>query len=423
MSLIKKKYDEGQTDLNQLRYAPNRGPLVQKRIPTGQNPSAPASSEIQTRANDLTRIASLMTRKEGLGYLTNNTILNTSIEQSYTVQGTLKDKLKALGDVNRGEALRDTLGTLATTLAQVPVAGTGTHFIKGKLFGKPNTSFNNPSSTTKRIGDPGSVKVKYGRDNYFEQASEFFAGTDKVNNLGPYKADQPSDRGDDYIKFFFEIMQPGEKQNTYIHLRAFLDSFNDNFSSSWNSFNYVGRGEQFYTYQNFNRSIDVSFKTAIATKVELQPVYKKLVYLASTTAPTYSNTGLMRGTVVRLNIGDYLSDTPGFFTNVTYSWEPSYPFEIALGKKDGPKTRGNTDNTLAQELPHVLNCSFTFTPIHTFTPQTGLHHYITNPADNDSQFFPVKEESDTSNTVTENQQENLDRLLGNTNLGSLGSGF
>lgn len=427
MSIIQKKYKEGSTLLNKLKFAPTMGsghpgkpPLITKNIPTENTPTVQPITEVQRRADDLTRIAKLFSRKEGLGLLANNTALGIAVDQSYTVKGSLKDKFTALLDIDRFSALKNTLGTLGSTLAQVPLTGTGTHFIKGKVFGQPNSNFNTLSSTTKRLGEPGKVVIKYGRDKYYETPTGSTVGIDKVNFTGPYSATEPKDRADDYIKFFFEILKPGEQNNTFIHLRAFLDSFDDNYTSTWNPLNYVGRGEQLYTYLNFNRNINISFKTAVATKLELQPVYKKLVYLASTTAPSYSDNGVMRGTIVRLNIGDYLSDTPGFFTSVTYGWETRYPFEIGLGKKDplAPQGGNNTD-LKTQELPHVLNCTLSFTPIHTFVPQTGLQHYITNPVDNESQFFPVVEKPET----TETQQQNLDSALGTPGFGALGSGF
>ena len=432
MSVISKKYNEGGTQLNKLKFVPymdrGNGPLVTKRIPSEVNPEPPRTGELQTRADDLSRITQLFVRKEGLGYLTNNTNLNLSVDQSYTVQGTFKDKLKALNDVDRGSALRDTLGTLGSTLAQVPVAGTGVHFVKGKLFGSPDTSFNKPSKTVSRVGNPGGLKVKYGRDKHYQYVDRFaeFDAADKVNLHFNETGNKNPENADDFIKFFFQVINPGETQNTFLYFRAFLDSFDDNYTGNWTPYNYVGRGEQFYTYNTFDRTINVSFKSAVATKFELQPVYKKLVYLASTTAPTYSDNGVMRGTIIRANIGDYLSDTPGFINSVNYSWETRYPFEIAAGKKDENAPQGdprfNSDLTL-QELPHVLNCSISFTPIHTFTPQTGLYHYITNPTEGDSQFFPVKGESETSNNITEEQQRNADRLSNFQSRGSLESGF
>lgn len=417
MSIIRKKYDDGDTQLNKLKFAPYMGPsnppLVERRIPNEVNPEPPRSGEIQTRADDASRILKIFTRREGLQHLTNNTTLNTAIAQSYTIKGTVLDKAKALLDVNRGEALLNTTRMLGTTLAQVPLAGTGVHFIRGKLFGQPSSYASKPSTAMIKTGDPGSVKVKYGRDSMTGRSPSPY-GKDIVNSVGPYTPSTLPSGPDyplDYIKFYFEVLKPGESENTFIHLRAFLDSFDDNYTGAWDSFNYVGRGEKFYTYQGFERSISVSFKTAVATKVELKPVYQKLVYLASTTAPTYSPTdpetgkggGIMRGTIVRLNIGDYISDTPGFINNVSFGWESAYPFEIALGNKEGKSNVDQSANSddIVQELPHILNCSFTFTPIHTFTPQTGLYHYITNPTVN--QFFPTVKETEERSAALKSQ--------------------
>lgn len=398
MSIIKQKYDNGTlTDLNNLKFKPNmdRGdePIISKRIPTGTNPSPPTSGQVITRADDLKRISKILTRPEGAKYLLNNTRLNLAVDKSYNTQSTIKDKFQALKQGGGGlkNAAIDTLQTIASTLAQVPLTGTGTHFIKGNLFGRPDTSFNKVSKTTYNIGDPGAVKVKYGRDKYYSTKGLSIFGIDKVNYTGAY----PGATADDYIKFFFEITTPGEQSNVPLYFRAFLDSFEDSYAGSWNSFNYIGRGEKFHTYQNFDRTINVSFKSAVATKFELKPLYKKLVYLASTTAPTYTQEGFMNGTIVRMNVGDYLSNTPGYISSVNYSWETRYPWEITLGKKDdnAPKTPSQNSDLELQELPHILNCSVSFTPIHTFTPQTGLYHYITNPAEGDSQFFkqPVTE--------------------------------
>lgn len=443
MSIIRKKYDDGDTQLNKLKFAPYMGPsnppLVERRIPNEVNPEPPRSGEIQTRADDASRILKIFTRREGLQHLTNNTTLNTAVAQSYTVKGTLLDKAKALLDVNRGEALLNTTRMLGTTLAQVPLAGTGVHFIRGKLFGQPNTSFNERSPAIKGLGDPGKVRIKYGRDSVtgtLANSIEAEAGIDRVNYTGPIygSGNNITNAPSDLIRFNFEILKPGEQGSTFVHLRAFLDSFDDNYTGAWDSFNYIGRGEKFYTYQGFERSINVSFKTAVATKKELTPVYKKLVLLASTTAPTYSTSdpksntggGIMRGTIVRLNIGDYLSETPGFMTNVSYGWESGYPFEINLGSQLGlgNNQEGNSDRDV-QQLPHVLNCSFTFTPIHTFTPQTGLYHYMTNPINRTSQkqFFPVPGAAENTTGVTDEQKlQNVDRMNGTPSRSELASG-
>ena len=52
-----------------------------------------------------------------------------------------------------------------------------------------------------------------------------------------------------------------------------------------------------------------------------------------------------------------------------------------------------------QALPTVLNANLQFTPIHSFTPQTGLQHYLTNP-EGENTFFDIP--SDTYRGGLEN---------------------
>jgi len=396
MSIIQ-DYNEGKTQLNKLKFKPTMGsghpgnpPLVTRATPIepANSPNPDLKSEVGRRADDLVRISKLMRRPEGSKFLDNNTKLNTAVDLSYTVGKTFEDKLTALKDINVGQALKDTLGTLGSTLAQVPLTGTGTHFIKGKLFGRPDNSRNKISKAIDSFGNPGGINVKYPRDKYYEQKGGTL-GADKVN-LQDVTFDR-SVKNKDLIPFLFEVVRPGQQQNAFLHFRAYINDFQDSYSGNWNETQYIGRAEKFYTYGGFDRSISLNFKSAVASKQELKPVYKKLVYLASTTAPNYSTSDLMRGTYVRLTLGDYLADVPGIITSVSYSWNTSYPFEISLGKTDYRKNIQdggvNTDLTQAQQLPHVLDCSLTFIPIHTFTPATGLKHFITNPEQSDSQFF------------------------------------
>jgi hypothetical protein len=128
------------------------------------------------------------------------------------------------------------------------------------------------------------------------------------------------------------------------------------------------------TYDGFSRDISLGFKIAASTRAEMEPLYRKMVYLASTTAPTYATSeNFMRGTFVRLTVGSYLYEVPGVITSVDYKWQTDYPWEIAFQNPEG-----GTDDDM-QELPHVMDCSISFKPIHDFIPQTGLQHYITNP--------------------------------------------
>jgi hypothetical protein len=178
--------------------------------------------------------------------------------------------------------------------------------------------------------------------------------------------------GRDLAKLYFEVITPEPADSRFLYFRAYIDSFDDGYNASWEARKYVGRAESFYTYGGFDRDITLSFKIAPATRSELKPLYKKMVYLASTTAPTYGTSGLMRGTLVKMTVGSYLDQVPGVITSVKYSLVDGTPWEIAMGQPEGVETD-------VQVLPMVIQCSISFKPIHTFAPQTGLYNYITSP--------------------------------------------
>ena len=96
-----------------------------------------------------------------------------------------------------------------------------------------------------------------------------------------------------------------------------------------------------------------------------------MVELASVTAPTYSEGGTMKGNFVKVTVGDYLDNIPGIITNVSYSCNTSYPWDIAKQYSKDIDTPGSIDNE-TQQLPTVLDCSLSFTPIHSFVPQQGF---------------------------------------------------
>jgi hypothetical protein len=177
----------------------------------------------------------------------------------------------------------------------------------------------------------------------------------------------------DLIKFRFEVLTPGQSPR-FLYFRALLTSFDDNYTGNWGSTNYIGRGDAVRIYEGFSREVSVGFKIVATTRDEMKPLYKKMVYLASTTAPSYGEGGnFMKGTLVRLTVGSYLYEVPGVINSVKYTWQENYPWEIAL---QNPESGIDDD---MQELPHIMDCSVSFGVIHDFTPQTGLYHYITSP--------------------------------------------
>ena len=202
--------------------------------------------------------------------------------------------------------------------------------------------------------------------NYGINATELEA-LDKITAMPMYSSTGPdvSQPINDAIKFRIAAINNDNTNGeaVYMHFRAFLDDFSDSYTATWNSVNYVGRGDTLYNYGGFGRTISLGFTVAAQSKAELIPMYKKLNYLASTLAPDYSAAGFMRGNMVRLTLGGYLYEQPGFITGLTYTVPQESPWEIAINAE------GGSDGSV-KELPHIIKVSgFSFTPIHTFLPE------------------------------------------------------
>jgi hypothetical protein len=166
----------------------------------------------------------------------------------------------------------------------------------------------------------------------------------------------------DLIKFRIEAVDNDNPKNSvWMLFRSYLKDITDTPSPSWNTVNYVGRGEPFYIYKGFERSISFTLQVAAMSEAELKPMWQKLNYLYSNTMPDYGQNNVMRGPYMKLTLGDYMFRQPGIIKNLTYTIGNDSPWEIAL---DEPESGGNL-----YELPHVMTIQMTFAPIHDFVPR------------------------------------------------------
>ena len=249
-------------------------------------------------------------------------------------------------------------------------------FRSGKSY---SFDYNSPTinrETRVNLGNQG--KISFNRSKYSNTDPDT---VDKINALDIQQNEQAAgnEQGRDLAKFYFEIITPDKKQ--FLHFRAFIDSIDDSYNADWQGFKYVGRADSFYTYGGFERDINISFKIAAATRSEMKPLYRKMVLLASSTAPTYGGEGFMRGTLARLTVGSYFTQLPGVITSVKYSLIQDMPWELSM---QSPEQGGDSD---VQELPMGLQCNVSYKVIHNFAPQTGLYHYFTNPNPVNAQDF------------------------------------
>ena len=250
-----------------------------------------------------------------------------------------------------------------------------------KILAKDSTTLNsflakskyrdNNRQTIFGMSDPGL------RNKDVSNISSLSSGTpsDKINTSVVYKSNTVSSSlsKSDLIPFYFQVINNDDpSQYEFIHFRAYLDNFGDNFTGNWQSFKYSGRGENFYIYDNFQRNINFGFTVAVESRAEQSPQYQKLNYLASLTAPDYAqNSGFMRGCFVKMTIGDYLMQVPGFLTSVNYNISNTIPWDIA-------RDANGKLLTDAKILPNVITATVNFTPVHNFVPKKGANFISTN---------------------------------------------
>jgi len=220
------------------------------------------------------------------------------------------------------------------------------------------------------------------RKNY--QVGKIISGrvvgpVDLINAVPIYQGTTPSDNDllKDMIDFRIGIYDNNtigqynvDKKQQFIklnwmHFRVLLDEYSDSYGADWKAINYMGRAENFYKYESFKRDISIGFTVAAQSKQELLPIYKKLNYLASSLAPSYSDNGFIRGNLSQITLGDWLLEQPGFISSVDLSIPDDSPWEINL-PVDGDKN--NLDPNVKQ-VPHMVNVKIKFTPIHRFRPE------------------------------------------------------
>ena len=277
----------------------------------------------------------------------------------------------------------------------------------GSIFGKLiDTLVDNPFKPKRSGRFDRKLRSTTNQKAYLQRLEDDFTGIDKINFLRPHMSMgdnsefKKKKKVADLIPFKFIVPGQSSDSDIIIQFRAFLDSWSDDFNASHNETKFNGRGESFYTYNKFKRSINVSFKIAAQSIHEMRPIYQKLNYLAAQTAPGYSpRSGRIITPYIRLTMGDYFKNIPGVLSNVGIQWSKEYPWEI------------NHENSQhIKQLPHVLDVSVAFLPIHDFVPNNDFRSspFIgINNEDNHDQDWLATKPADT-NYLDKSQIYNLD---------------
>lgn len=288
---------------------------------------------------------------------------DVSLSHKYYSDPVIRDKAQYDSIIARGDLTSGSYGDATWITPLTPVPGEPSANIYAQQYERNK-------NIVRGLGRPGSnrlKKVDYHKVGY-QGADE---GVDLVNFTDVIRDGEVA-KAPDYIKCVFRAVETSTsaKNEAIMVFRAFISNFADNYNASYGEHTYVGRGEKFYTYQVADRKISFQLAIAAQSRAEMKPLYRKLNYLVSQMYPTYqgltnvaAGTGFMRSPLVKVTIGDYIYNQPGFFT----SMQISVPNE-SIWETESANTEdvGGTD---MYQLPHYLILNLQFTPIHNFIPR------------------------------------------------------
>jgi len=289
----------------------------------------------------------------GVGSWTQQDFISQSFDLNEDIKPDFREKL----DINAGNTF------LSAT------KGYQTNNIEDK-FG-----MGNPGSRKRNRSNPFSGSIIQGQTKSEPLDKVTAYPIYKLNSNKPVKYGTDTDLND-LIQFSIAILN-NDNQNKdkddkdfisptnytykkYLHFRAFLDNISDSYNAEWSSIEYMGRAEKFYKYGGFNRKMGLSFTVVAQSKDELNAMYDKLNFLASSLAPEYldsSTSGYMAGNIAYITLGDYINDQPGIITGLDFTIPEDSPWEI------------NRDGKSLRQLPHMIEVKVDFTPIQKFRPE------------------------------------------------------
>ena len=363
------------TGLRGIKYGgdqPNNGssgqPFIQIPLPPVESQPDPLTNVdwlyrgdgLVTRSTltDVERISKFLATPQGLRFLAKQQTLQTL--ENLSLYG---------NDISKWR-----WNNPASYIENTALAPTGEHLKNiiqrtgnGAITTTTNFNFALPSFTR---------EVTYGEANpgLAKNSATPAIGTDKITTQPLYQSTSKSSKfPQDTVDFYIvKVSNDGiPANNVYIHFRSYIEGISDSFSADWGTQKYMGRGENFYFYNGFDRDISLSFKVPVLSSLEQQSVYTKLNYLASLMTPDYSEGGFMRGNILKLTIGDYLTEVPGVLTSLNYSIDDNIPWNIPRDNK------GVVDEERGYALPQMITVGgFSFKPIHSFLPKTVQSKFI-----------------------------------------------
>jgi hypothetical protein len=97
-----------------------------------------------------------------------------------------------------------------------------------------------------------------------------------------------SPENDDLVAFYFYDVV----NNKYIPFRATVKGISEGNNAYWDELRFIGRADQLYSYNGYNRTLSFTFNVVINSIHEMLPTFKKINYLAGVVKPSnYTKSG------------------------------------------------------------------------------------------------------------------------------------
>jgi hypothetical protein len=221
-----------------------------------------------------------------------------------------------------------------------------------KVYAKGyNRSFGSQTSFNRsRANSVGNVQTEY-----------------KLNPNLSISPDSDVTNDNDIVRFNFSLINNNtnddktSQPDTQIFFRAYIDDFGDSFTGEWDSYRYVGRGENFYKYKGFTRDMNLTFTVPALSRADMITNYQKLNTLVWATTPDYSEAGLMRGNLVKFTMGDYLNDAIVIIKSLNFSPITDMGWDINKGANGNILNVG--DPEYVGQLPKGIKVTANIVPL------------------------------------------------------------
>ena len=321
---------------------------------------ASKAGPVEARRSDLLRLTERLVSPVGATFTAKQALLRTSPALTKLASAQINGASPSEKADLRVQALiasAEAASHIATILAQVPVNGTGTHFLYNEILRLASLDkqlyYTGNSNAANEALYKGTITVK-ARNGSALDADLGFAGAQRADDIGMLGIGESTALAikQDLLPVVFSIV--GEPNSTLV-FRGYIQGLTNGYSPQWTPVNYVGRGEPLYTYTNTTRTLGFTLQIPIFSKEEQHPSYQKVNSLISHTYPKYVN-NIPQGTITRVRIGDYLSQY-GVINSITDVVETDVQWS------------SNEDDSVPVLLPQVIRLQISMNIIHNKLPQ------------------------------------------------------